>query len=83
MAVLSDRQVKNNQLIVEMDQPNVGPVRQARPAARFDASPAQIRGPAPELGGDTEKVLDEIGLTQQDIAVLRAAGILGKTPEAQ
>jgi len=81
MAVLSDAQVKNNKLIVEMDQPNVGPVRQARPAARFEASPAKIAGPAPELGSDTATILSEIGLTPIEITKLRETGALGKASE--
>lgn len=81
MAVLSDAQVRNNQLIVEMDQPNVGPVRQARPAARFEASPAVIAGPAPELGGHTADILDELGLTQSEISALRSKGALGNQSE--
>lgn len=82
MAVLSDPQVQNNELIVEMEQPNVGPVRQARPAARFEASPAKIRGPAPELGGDTSDILDELGLSQDVIKKLHKSGALGTLPEA-
>ncbi len=81
MAVLDDAQVKNNQLVVEIDQPNVGPVRQARPAARFEHSPAAIRGPAPELGGDTAKLLQDIGLTPNEISSLRDTGALGRTSE--
>ena len=32
MAVIDDPQMRANELIVEIEQPNVGPIRQARPA---------------------------------------------------
>lgn len=80
-AMLHDPQVAANNLIVTFDQPGVGPVRQARPAARFAASPAAIAGPAPALGGDTENILDELGLAPDEITTLRAAGAFGPPAE--
>ena len=75
--MLDDPQVAANNLIVEFDQPGVGPVRQARPAARFAASPAEIAGPAPALGGDASAILDELGLAPEDITSLREQGAFG------
>jgi crotonobetainyl-CoA:carnitine CoA-transferase CaiB-like acyl-CoA transferase len=46
------------------------------------ASPVRIRGetaplgPAPRLGEHTEEVLGEAGLSADDIAALRSAGVL-------
>jgi crotonobetainyl-CoA:carnitine CoA-transferase CaiB-like acyl-CoA transferase len=61
--LLSDPQVVANGLIVEFDQPNLGRVRQARPAARFDRTPSRVPGPAPSLGEHTQAILAELGLT--------------------
>ncbi len=61
-------------MIVEEVHPVVGPIRQARPAARFDRTPARIRGPAPELGADTMALLGELGCSEVEIAELVANG---------
>jgi len=69
--LLSDPQISANQLIVEVDHPAVGPVRQTRAAARFDRTPADLRLPAPALGEHTEEVLSELGLSAAEIQALR------------
>ena len=60
--LLSDPQVVANGLIVEFDQPGLGRVRQARPAARFSGTPSRTPGPAPALGEHTVAILAELGL---------------------
>ena len=55
--LLSDPQIAANGLIVEFDQPALGRVRQARPAARFDRTPSRTPGPAPGLGEHTAAIL--------------------------
>ena len=46
------------------------------PAARFSATPAAVRRPAPLPGEHTEEVLAEAGLKPTEIAALADAGIL-------
>jgi crotonobetainyl-CoA:carnitine CoA-transferase CaiB-like acyl-CoA transferase len=65
------------ELTQEYDHPAAGRLRQARNAARFSATPASIRRPAPALGEHTDEVLAEIGYSDLDIAELRAQGALG------
>ena len=65
-------QVVNNALIEVIEQPTLGPVRQARPAARFDRTPARIAGPAPRIGEHTNTILAQIGYSETDIAALNA-----------
>ena len=60
--LLADPQVAANGLIVEFDQPRLGRVRQARPAARFEGTPSRVPSPAPGLGEHTRAVLAELGL---------------------
>lgn len=71
--VMNNAQVINNRLIEQFEQPGLGRVRQARPAARFSGTPAQIGGPAPALGQHTDAVLAELGYSAGDIAELKAA----------
>ena len=51
--------------------------RRVRPAARYERTPALIRGPAPKLGEHTCDVLTEIGYGAEEIDALRSAGIIG------
>jgi crotonobetainyl-CoA:carnitine CoA-transferase CaiB-like acyl-CoA transferase len=60
--LLADPQVAANGLIVEFDQPQLGRVRQARPAARFEGTIPWVPSPAPRLGEHTRDVLAELGL---------------------
>jgi crotonobetainyl-CoA:carnitine CoA-transferase CaiB-like acyl-CoA transferase len=72
--LLTDAQVVANELIEEVDHPQAGRIRHTRPAARFDRTPARVRGFAPTLGQHTDEVLGEIGITEAELAALRAAG---------
>jgi crotonobetainyl-CoA:carnitine CoA-transferase CaiB-like acyl-CoA transferase len=74
--LLRDPQVRANGMIVESTHPSAGPMRQPRPAARFEHTPAELRCFAPLLGQHTDEVLRESGLGGSDIAQLRQAGIV-------
>jgi crotonobetainyl-CoA:carnitine CoA-transferase CaiB-like acyl-CoA transferase len=74
--LLTDAQVAANELIEEVDHPQVGRIRHIRPAARFDRTPARVRGFAPTLGQHTDEVLAEIGLEESELAALRTAGTI-------
>ncbi len=74
--LLRDPQVAANQMIVESTHPRAGAMRQPRPAARFEATPAELRIPAPTLGEHTDSVLGEIGVDQPELDAMRGAGIV-------
>jgi crotonobetainyl-CoA:carnitine CoA-transferase CaiB-like acyl-CoA transferase len=74
--LLTDAQVAANELIEEVDHPQVGRIRHIRPAARFDRTAARVRGFAPTLGQHTDEVLAEIGLQESELAALRTAGTI-------
>src|SRR5580698_4201351 len=63
--VLRDAQVAANELIVESEHPHAGAMRQPRPAARFEATPAGLHRPAPLLGEHTDEILRELGISAQ------------------
>ena len=80
--LLEDEQVKANEVIEIHRDTALGEVRQPRPAARFDRTPAEIRALAPYLGGDNAAILEEIGYSETEIARLDESGVLaGREPD--
>ena len=80
--LLEDEQVKANEVIEIHRDTTLGEVRQPRPAARFDRTPAEIRALAPYLGGDNAAILEEIGYSETEIARLGESGVLaGREPD--
>ncbi len=75
--VASDPQVVHNGLLETFEQPGLGLVRQPRPAARFEATPAAIGGPAPAVGAHTHEILADFGFAADEIAGLEAALAFG------
>ncbi len=78
--VMHNAQVINNRIIEEFEQPSLGRVRQARPAARFESTPAKIAGPAPAIGEHTDAVLAELGYMPAEIEALKAARAAKSAP---
>jgi crotonobetainyl-CoA:carnitine CoA-transferase CaiB-like acyl-CoA transferase len=70
--MLSNEQVVANGIIVQTEHPEAGRIRQARPAARFSETPAEIRWGSAALGAHTAEVLEEIGYAAADIAAWAA-----------
>ena len=60
--------------MTRIDHPEIGRLRQARPAPRFSATPTSFHRPAPALGADTAEVLAEAGLSADQIAALIPTG---------
>jgi crotonobetainyl-CoA:carnitine CoA-transferase CaiB-like acyl-CoA transferase len=65
--IIHNEQVVARGLIQEIDQPNVGKVRQPQPAARFELNPSAIAGPAPRIGEHSREVLVELGYDERAI----------------
>ncbi len=59
--LLKERQVRENHILEEHEHAAFGRVRQPRPAALFDRTPAGIRALAPVLGADNAAILAELG----------------------
>ena len=74
--ILKDPQVAANHMIIESTHPHAGAMREPRPAARFEETPAELRIPAPLLGEHTDTILVESGIDQSELAGLHTAGIV-------
>ena len=75
-AVMHDPQVQAMQALWEFEHPVAGPMRQARPPARFSDTPARIFRCSPELGEHTREVLQEAGYSAQEVTDLRARNVV-------
>jgi formyl-CoA transferase len=62
--------------LIPIDDPVIGAVRQQAPYPRFVGEPVPVPTGAPVLGADTDAVLGELGIAPDDLAVLRAEGIV-------
>lgn len=79
---LDDEQVKANRIIEVHEDSLLGKVRQPRPAARFDRTPAMVRTLAPFLGADNIAILKDLGYAEAKIERLAKDGILvSPTPD--
>ena len=74
--VFADPQVVHRGLRVEMPHAAGGTAPQVGNPIRFSATPVDYRRAPPLLGQDTEAVLRELGRDTEDIAALRAAGVV-------
>jgi len=74
--MMRNAQVVANQLIVESEHPHAGAMRQPRPAARFERTPAGLARFAPLLGEHTDEVLAEAGVAAAELAPLREQGVI-------
>ena len=73
---IADPQVVHNETLQVWQHPQAGSVRQPRPAARFEKTPASIAATASLRGADNDAILAELGRSTDDIAALRHAGII-------
>ena len=63
-------------MLVEVEHPALGVLRQAGIPIEFGATPGSVRTAPPLLGEHTDEVLAELGLSAGDIARLHADGVV-------
>jgi len=62
--------------VVEIADPEAGPVTQVGVTLFLDATPGEVKGPQPTAGEHTGEVLAALGHDEAEIAALRAKGVI-------
>ena len=75
--VYADPQVRARDMVVETEHPIAGRVRNIGIPIKLSEPPGAFRRPAPTLGQHTDEVLRELGVSDERVAELRAAGVVG------
>ncbi len=78
---IGSEQAEAREMVVELDQPGFGPVRQLGFPVKLSRTPAAIENPAPALGEHTAELLAEAGYSAAEIQVLEEQGAV-KGPDA-
>ena len=71
-----DPQVIANNLILELEHPAAGHLRQPRPLGDFDGTPCSVPAPAPSLGQHSREIMREAGFPNDAITVFEDAGVI-------
>ncbi len=74
--VFQDPQVLAREMVVEMPHPTAGSVRLVGSPLRLSATPVAYERHPPLLGEHTDEVLAELGVAEEEIAALRADGVV-------
>ena len=74
--VFADPQVQARGMTVTSPHPLADDLRLVASPMKLSKTPVQYRRPPPLLGEHTDEVLKEMGLTAEDVASLRASGVV-------
>jgi len=75
--VLADPQVLHRRMVVEVDHPKLGKVKQVGISLKFSDTPGEIRCTAPLQGQHTDEILRGLGRSEDEIAKLKEMGAVG------
>ena len=74
--VFADPQLLERAMVVALDHPVAGAIRQLGVPIKMSDTPGAVRTPPPALGQHTATVLGELGYGDAEIARLRAGGAI-------
>lgn len=75
--IFEDPQFKARDAITKVHHPELGDMAMANVVPKFSETPGQIRFPGrQEIGADNHEVLAEIGMTDDDIELLKKEGVI-------
>jgi alpha-methylacyl-CoA racemase len=79
---LSSELVREREMVVELEQPGLGPVRLLGLPIKLSRTPGDATRPAPALGEHAEEVLREAGFDADEVAALLGSGAVAGPNEA-
>jgi crotonobetainyl-CoA:carnitine CoA-transferase CaiB-like acyl-CoA transferase len=75
--VFEDPHVIARDMVIEVEHPEFGPVKQVGIGPKFSDTPGSVRTTGPARGEHTDEVLAEAGLGTDEISSLRESGAAG------
>jgi crotonobetainyl-CoA:carnitine CoA-transferase CaiB-like acyl-CoA transferase len=72
--VFEDPQVTHRKMLVEIDHPTLGKVKQVGIGIKFSDTPGAVKSIAPRPGQHTDDIMLSLGYTKESIAELRQSG---------
>jgi alpha-methylacyl-CoA racemase len=81
---LDSELVRARDMVVELDQPGAGKVRQLGVPVKLSRTPGGVRSPGPVLGEHTDEVMAAAGYSDDEISALKESGaVAGPAAEVQ
>jgi len=74
--VFSDPQVLHRQMVIEVEHPTLGKIKQVGITPKLSDTPGKVRSLSPLLGEHTDEILQGLGLNQEEIESLRKEGVI-------
>ena len=68
--------IQGRQVVKNYTDPDHGSLPMHNPFPRLSETPGTVRGPAPVRGQNSDEILSEVGLTQEQISLLRDNGVI-------
>jgi len=74
--VFRDPQILHRKMIIEVQYPGVGKIKQLGTAMKFSKTPCETRSPPPSFGEHTEQILRWLGYSEREILNMRGEGAI-------
>jgi crotonobetainyl-CoA:carnitine CoA-transferase CaiB-like acyl-CoA transferase len=74
--VVEDPHIRETEMLVEVEDEDLGPLLQHNVMFRLSESPGRIRFTGRALGQDTDAILTDLGYTESDIAQLKKSEVI-------
>ncbi|MEE8158477.1 MAG: CaiB/BaiF CoA-transferase family protein [Dehalococcoidia bacterium] len=74
--VFSDPQVKARDMLLEVQHPSAGKIKQTGIPIKFSATPGSIDSPPPLLGQQSKEILLELGYSQDEVEALERREVI-------
>jgi crotonobetainyl-CoA:carnitine CoA-transferase CaiB-like acyl-CoA transferase len=74
--IFADPQIVDQEMVLSQDHPGHGTVRMLGFPIKFAETPCALRRPTPEVGADTDAILQELGYSAAEIASFHEANVV-------